>query len=49
MQITSNIFQVGGVGLTADADAAVYLINMNGYAALVDAGSGFATEELLAL
>ena len=39
-KITSEIFQVGGSGFTALEDAAIYLINVNGHAALVDAGCG---------
>ena len=38
--ITSEILQVGGYGLTAPEDAAIYLINFDGHAALVDAGTG---------
>ncbi len=48
MQITKEIFQVGGDRLTSPEDAAVYLINFNGEAALVDAGCGGAQERLLA-
>ena len=36
--ITAEVFQVGGYGLTAPEDAAIYLINFDGHAALVDAG-----------
>ena len=38
--ITREIFQVGGQGLTAAEDAAIYLIHFDGHAALVDAGAG---------
>ncbi|MGB4948865.1 MAG: MBL fold metallo-hydrolase [Candidatus Competibacter denitrificans] len=38
--ITSEILQVGGHGLTAPEDAAIYLINFDGHTALVDAGTG---------
>ena len=38
--ITREIFQVGGQGLTAAEDAAIYLIHFSGHAALVDAGAG---------
>jgi glyoxylase-like metal-dependent hydrolase (beta-lactamase superfamily II) len=48
MQITKEIFQVGGGRLTASADAAIYLINFDGHAALVDAGGGDSQERLLA-
>ena len=34
MIITNEISQVGGGGLTSPEDAAVYLINFGGYAAL---------------
>jgi glyoxylase-like metal-dependent hydrolase (beta-lactamase superfamily II) len=47
MTITDEIFQVGGSGFTAPEDAAVYLINVEGRAAIVDAGCGHATEMLL--
>jgi glyoxylase-like metal-dependent hydrolase (beta-lactamase superfamily II) len=47
MQITSEIFQVGGGGMTSYEDAAVYLINFDGHAALVDAGCGGSTDKLL--
>lgn len=38
--ITSEILQIGGYGLTAPEDAAIYLINFDGHAALIDAGTG---------
>ncbi len=47
MQITGEIHQVGGGELTAPEDAAIYLINFNGQAALVDAGCGRAQARLL--
>jgi len=40
MRITDEIFQVGGGDLTSPEDAAIYLINFKGHAALVDAGCG---------
>jgi len=40
MEITSEIFQIGGSGFTSSEDAAIYLINFNGHAAIVDAGCG---------
>jgi len=46
-KITSHISQIGGSGLTALEDAAVYLIHMDGRAAIVDAGSGNATDRLM--
>ena len=45
--ITREIFQVGGQGLTAPEDAAIYLINFDGHAALVDAGAGRGQKRLL--
>ena len=47
MHITGEIDQVGGSKLTAPEDAAIYLINFNGHAALVDAGCGRAQPQLL--
>jgi len=47
MQITNEIFQVGGGGYTSREDAAVYLINFGGHAALVDAGCGHSSDRLL--
>lgn len=46
-KITDEIFQVGGGRLTSPEDAAVYLINVNGHAALVDAGCGRSTGRLI--
>ncbi len=46
MKITDEIFQVGGGGFTSMEDAAVYLINFDGHAALVDAGCGRSIEIL---
>ncbi len=47
MGITSEIFQVGGSGLSHSSDAAVYLINSGSEAALIDAGTGSATDRIL--
>ena len=47
MHITGEIDQVGGGQLTAPEDAAMYLINFNGHAALVDAGCGRALPRLM--
>jgi glyoxylase-like metal-dependent hydrolase (beta-lactamase superfamily II) len=47
MRITDEIFQVGGGGLTSFEDAAIYLINFEGHAALVDAGCGRSLDKLL--
>ena len=46
-KVTSEIFQVGGPGLTSYEDAAIYLINFEGSAALVDAGCGGSEDRLL--
>jgi glyoxylase-like metal-dependent hydrolase (beta-lactamase superfamily II) len=46
-KITSEIFQVGGGGLTSPEDAAVYLINIDDHAALVDAGCGGSVGQLI--
>ncbi|MBN1276341.1 MAG: MBL fold metallo-hydrolase [Deltaproteobacteria bacterium] len=46
MKITSEVFQVGGSGFTSLEDAAIYLINAEGHAALVDAGCGTSTGKL---
>ncbi len=47
MHITAEIHQVGGGQLTAPEDAAIYLINFDGHAALVDAGCGRAQPRLM--
>lgn len=47
VRITEEVFQVGGPQLTAPQDAAIYLINFDGHAALIDAGCGRANEALL--
>ena len=48
MEITSDIWQVGGSGLTSPEDAAVYLIRFDGQAAIVDAGCGGQGDRLAA-
>jgi glyoxylase-like metal-dependent hydrolase (beta-lactamase superfamily II) len=48
MKITKEIYQVGGGRLTSSEDAAIYLIDFAGQAALVDAGCGHAPDRLLA-
>lgn len=47
-RITDEIYQVGGRSLTAPEDAAVYLVALDGQAALIDAGCGRRTDLLLA-
>jgi glyoxylase-like metal-dependent hydrolase (beta-lactamase superfamily II) len=48
MQVTENVWQVGGPELTAPEDAAAYLVRMGNAAALIDAGCGDATQALIA-
>ncbi|HEX6827788.1 MAG TPA: MBL fold metallo-hydrolase, partial [Burkholderiales bacterium] len=48
LSVTENIFQVGGPGLTAPQDSLIYLVVMDGRAALIDAGCGRDTDLLLA-
>jgi len=45
-QITSEIWQVGGAGITSSEDAAVYLLCVDGRAAIIDAGCGGHGERL---
>jgi len=45
--ITPEVFQIGGPGLTDAEDAAVYLVAIDGHAALIDAGCGRSVERLL--
>jgi glyoxylase-like metal-dependent hydrolase (beta-lactamase superfamily II) len=45
-RIRNNLWQVGGMGLTDPADAAVYLVRFGDKAALIDAGSGRDQAEL---
>lgn len=47
-EIANEVFQVGGSGLTAPEDAAIYLLAVGAEAALIDAGCGRATDLLLA-
>ncbi|MFW5639609.1 MAG: MBL fold metallo-hydrolase [Thermodesulfobacteriota bacterium] len=48
VQITDDVFQVGGSGITGSEDAAVYLIRSDGGpSALVDAGCGGSLSRLL--
>jgi glyoxylase-like metal-dependent hydrolase (beta-lactamase superfamily II) len=44
--ITDEIFQIGGGTLTSFEDAAVYLLNFEGHAAVVDSGCGHTIEKL---
>ncbi|MEN6439897.1 MAG: MBL fold metallo-hydrolase [Syntrophobacter sp.] len=48
MEITSEVFEVGGGHLTAPEDAAIYLIKFGQESALFDAGCGHETVRLLA-
>lgn len=47
MEVTSEIFQVGGEGYTSAKDGACYIFRANGQSALIDAGCGFEEEQLL--
>ncbi len=47
MQITPNVYQVGGSGLSDPADAAVYLVKSGNRAALVDGGTGDGHDDIL--
>lgn len=47
MKITSNVFEVGGPSLSHPSDAAVYLIASEGETALVDSGTGSATDRII--
>lgn len=46
MRIAPNVWQVGGSGLTAPEDAAIYLVRFGEAAALIDAGCGEASQKL---
>jgi glyoxylase-like metal-dependent hydrolase (beta-lactamase superfamily II) len=48
MNITQEIFQVAGPGLTIAEDAASYLIKVGAEAALIDAGTGAALDLMMA-
>jgi len=47
MQITSEIFQIGGEELSHNFDASIYLIKSGSSAFLVDAGSGNGHKEVI--
>ncbi len=47
VQVTSEIYQVGGGDLTQGEDAAIYLLNFDGHASLVDAGCGHSIDRLM--
>ena len=47
MKITSEIYQVGGSGLSASEDAAVYLVRFGDHAAVIDAGCGYSNETII--
>ncbi len=47
MKITDEVFQVGGGEYSSSEDAAVYLINSDGHAALVDAGCGRGADRIM--
>ena len=48
MEILENLWRVGGSGITAAEDAAVFLIRFEHQAALIDAGCGHAHKQLVA-
>ena len=48
MEIVPQLWQVGGSGITAAEDAAIYLIRFENQAALIDAGCGNAHKRLVA-
>lgn len=48
VEITDEIYQVGGGSLSAPQDAAIYLVSLADEAALIDCGCGEATDRLLA-
>ncbi|MBF0419503.1 MAG: MBL fold metallo-hydrolase [Magnetococcales bacterium] len=47
IKVTDEIFQVGGSSLTMPEDAAIYLIHCDNQTALVDSGTGLATDRLI--
>ncbi len=47
MKITSNIYQVGGSGLSHSSDAAVYLVISGDESALIDAGTGKGIDRVI--
>lgn len=47
MDITSNIFQVGGSEESSQSDASIYLIRSRGEAALIDAGTGAGHKQVI--
>jgi len=47
MKITDEIHQVGGGALTSPEDAAIYLINFTGHAALVNSGCGRSHDRVI--
>lgn len=46
IRVTDEIFQVGGSPLTTPEDAAIYMIHCDNQTALVDSGTGLATDRL---
>jgi len=47
VQITSDIFQIGGSGESSSSDASIYLIKDGHLSAIIDAGSGDGTKTVL--
>ncbi len=48
MEITSEVYQVGGEGFTSAQDAATFLVTINGQSLMVDCGCGHEEKSLLA-
>jgi len=48
VRVTDEIHQVGGSGLTAPEDAAIYLVEFDGHATLIDSGCSGGEDRLLA-
>jgi glyoxylase-like metal-dependent hydrolase (beta-lactamase superfamily II) len=48
LEITTEVYQVGGRGFTSPDDAAIYLVAVEGEAVLIDSGCGHAMDLLLA-
>jgi glyoxylase-like metal-dependent hydrolase (beta-lactamase superfamily II) len=46
-EIISGIYQIGGAGLTAGEDAAIYLIDFAGELVLIDAGAGRSSAQIV--
>lgn len=47
MKITDEVYQIGGLGYSDPEDAAVYLLNVEGVAAIIDTGCGFSVVKII--